>query len=80
MIHHGEQTGYHVTPISQDKSAPSYQRLGNLNNPTLLRKVMKMEGTEAAAAGSCGMSIISQTYLSLLKLGDRLVVHRCNYD
>ena len=83
LIHHGEQTGYHVTPISQDKSAPGYQRPGNLNNPTvatLLRKVMKMEGTEAAAAGSCGMSIISQTYLSLLKPGDRVVVHRCNYD
>ena len=41
---------------------------------------MKMEGTEAAAAGSCGMSIISQTYLSLLKPGDRVVVHRCNHD
>ena len=41
---------------------------------------MKMEGTESAAAGSCGMSIISQTYLSLLKPGDRVVVHRYKYD
>ena len=50
-IHHGEQNGYQVTPISQDKCAPSYQRPGNLNNPTvaaLLRKVMEMEGAEAA--------------------------------
>ncbi len=53
-IHHGEQSGYQVTPISQDKASPSYQRPGNLNNPTvatLLRKVMEMEGTETEAAG-----------------------------
>ena len=71
-IHHGEQPGYQVTPISQDKAAPDYQRPGNLSNPTvaaLLRKVMEMEGTEAAVGGPCGMSIISQTYMALLKPG-----------
>ena len=26
LIHHGEQKGYQVTPISQDKAAPGYQR------------------------------------------------------
>ena len=83
VIHCGEQNGYQVTPISQDKCAPGYQRPGNLNNPTvaaLLRKVMEMEGTEAAAGGPCGMGIISQTYLALLRPGDRVVTHRCNYD
>ena len=83
VIHHGEQPGYQVTPISQDKAAPAYQRPGNLQNPTvaaLLRKVMEMEGTEAAVGGPCGMSIISQTYMALLKPGDRVVAHRCNYD
>jgi cystathionine beta-lyase/cystathionine gamma-synthase len=83
VIHHGEQPGYQVTPISQDKAAPTYQRPGNLNNPTvatLLHKVMEMEGTEAAVGGPCGMSIISQTYMALLKPGDRVVAHRCNYD
>ncbi len=83
VIHFGEQTGYQVTPISQDKCAPGYQRPGNLRNPTvaaLLRKVMEMEGTETAVAGSCGMGIISQTYLTLLRPGDRVVAHRCNYD
>ena len=83
VIHHGEQPGYQVTPISQDKAAPTYQRPGNLNNPTvatLLRKVMEMEGTVAAVGGPCGMSIISQTYMALLKPGDRVVAHRCNYD
>ena len=83
-IHHGEQDGYQVTPISQDKCAPSgYQRPGNLRNPTvaaLLRKVMELDGTEAAVGGPSGMSIISQTYMALLKPGDRVVAHRCNYD
>lgn len=83
VIHHGEQQGYQVTPISQDKAAPGYQRPGNMSNPTvaaLLRKVIEMEGTEAAVGGPCGMSIISQTYMALLNPGDRLVTHRCNYD
>ena len=83
VIHHGEQKGFQVTPISQDKAAPGYQRPGNLNNPTvaaLLRKVMEMEGTEAAAGGPCGMGIISQAYMALLRPGDRVVAHQCNYD
>jgi len=83
VIHHGEQPGYQVTPISQDKAAPGYQRPGNLRNPTvaaLLRKVMEMEGTETAVGGPCGMSIISQAYMALLRPGDRVVAHRCNYD
>jgi methionine-gamma-lyase len=83
VIHHGEQPGYQVTLISQDKAAPRYQRPGNLQNPTvaaLLRKVMEMEGTEAAVGGPCGMGIISQTYMALLRPGDRVVAHRCNYD
>ncbi len=82
-IHHGEQAGYQVTPISQDKAAPGYQRPGNLRNPTvaaLLHKTMEMEGAEAAVGGPCGMGIISQTYMALLKPGDRVVAHRCNYD
>lgn len=41
---------------------------------------MEMESTEAAVGGPCGMSIISQTYMALLKPGDRVVAHRCNYD
>ena len=76
-IHHGEQEGYQVTPISQDKCAPGYQRPGyqrpgNLKNPTvaaLLRKVMELEGTQAAVGGPCGMGIIAQTYMALLRPG-----------
>jgi len=83
VIHFGEQQGYQVTPISQDKATPGYQRPGNMANPTvsaLLKKVMEMEGTEDAVGAPCGMGIISQTYAALLKPGDRVVTHRCNYD
>jgi methionine-gamma-lyase len=83
VIHFGEQTGFQVTPISQDKATPEYQRPGNMSNPTvaaLLKKMMEMEGTEAAVGAPCGMGIISQTFTALLKPGDRVVAHRCNYD
>jgi len=83
VIHHGEMNGFNVTPISQDKASHGYQRPGNMNNPTvalLLKKMMEVEGTESAVGAPCGMGAISQTYLALLKPGDRLVTHRCNYD
>ncbi|MFZ9823022.1 MAG: PLP-dependent transferase, partial [Gemmataceae bacterium] len=82
-IHHGESAGYQVTPISQDKAAPGYQRPGNLGNPTvasLLRKVMELEGAPSAVGAPCGMSAIAQTYQALLLPGDRVITHRCNYD
>ncbi len=41
LIHHGEQPGYQVTPISQDKAAPGYQRPGNLKNPTVAALLSK---------------------------------------
>ena len=83
VIHHGEMNGFQVTPISQDKASPGYQRPGNMSNPTvapLLKKMMEIEGTQSAVGAPCGMGIIAQTYLALLKPGDRVVTHRCNYD
>jgi methionine-gamma-lyase len=82
VIHHGEMAGYNVTPISQDKASPCYQRPGNMKNPTvapLLKKMMEIEGAELAVGGPCGMGIIAQTYLALLRPGDRVLAHRCNY-
>ena len=67
VIHHGEMAGYNVTPISQDKASPGYQRPGNMSNPTvapLLKKMMEVEGTESAVGAPCGMGAISQTYLN----------------
>jgi len=83
VIHHGEMSGFNVTPISQDKASPGYQRPGNMGNPTvapLLKKMMEIEGTESAVGAPCGMGMIAQTYLALLKPGDRVLTHRCNYD
>jgi len=83
VIHHGEMKGFQVTPISQDKASPTYQRPGNMNSPTvapLLKKMMEIEGTELAVGAPCGMGMIAQTYLALLKPGDRVLTHRCNYD
>ena len=34
-IHYGEMSGFNVTPISQDKASPCYQRPGNMSNPTV---------------------------------------------
>ena len=59
----------------------SYQRPGS--NATLEAweaKLRSLEGAELAASGPCGMSIITQTLLTFLSAGDRLVVHRCVYD
>ena len=33
VIHHGEMKGFNVTPISQDKASPRYQRPGNMIRP-----------------------------------------------
>lgn len=81
-IHLGETPGFSVTPIEQAKNVRGgYQRPGN--NATLTAfetKLRALEGAEAAVSGPCGMSIISQTLLTFLAAGDRIVVHRCVYD
>jgi len=81
-IHLGEAPGFSVTPIEQAKNVRGgYQRPGN--NATLAAwetKIRSLEGAEAAASGPCGMSIITQTLLTFLSAGDRLIVHRCVYD
>jgi len=46
----------------------------------LLEKMKEIEGTERAIAGPSGMGINSQTCLALLKPGDQVLAHRCNYD
>lgn len=81
-IHLGEAPGFSVTPIEQAKNVRGgYQRPGS--NATLTAfetKLRSLEGAEAAVSAPCGMSIISQTLLTFLSTGDRIVVHRCVYD
>lgn len=81
-IHLGEEPGFSVTPIYQAKNVKgAYQRPPR--NPTVGAfevKMKSLEGGEYAVSAPCGMSIISQTLLTLLSTGDRIVVHRCVYD
>ena len=51
-------------------------------NPTtdaLEACVEALEGGEAVSA-ACGVSAITQTFLTLLKSGDRIITHRAVYD
>lgn len=53
------------------------------NNPTttaLQDCVKSLEGGAYAESAACGISAITQTFLTLLKQGDRLLTHRCVYD
>lgn len=81
-IHRGEETGFSVTPIYQSKNVKgAYQRPPC--NPTVGAfevKMKSLEGGECAVSAPCGMSIITQTFLTFLSAGDRIVAHRCVYD
>ena len=81
-IHLGEQPGFSVTPIYQAKNVNGgYQRPPH--NPTVSGfevKIRSLEGGEHAVSAPCGMSIITQTWLTVLSTGDRIVTHRCVYD
>lgn len=81
-IHLGEAPGFSVTPIEQAKNVRgAYQRPGsNATLGALETKLGALEGAAQAVSAPCGMSIISQTLLTFLSAGDRLVVHRCVYD
>lgn len=81
-IHAGQEQGFSVTPVYFGKNfRGQYQRPAT--NPTVRSfeaKMIALEGGADATSGPTGMSIIAQTHLALLKSGDRIVAHRCNYD
>jgi len=81
-IHLGEEAGFSVTPIYQAKNVRGgYQRPPNNSTVGAFEtKIKSLEGGEFAVSAPCGMSIITQTLLTFLSKGDRLVVHRCVYD
>jgi methionine-gamma-lyase len=83
-IHDGEQEGFSVTPIYNSKLIRGiYQRPptpgGNPTLDALEDKIRELEGAESAVGTTCGMAAISQTILTFLSSGDRLVTHRSNY-
>ncbi len=53
------------------------------NNPTttaLQDCIKSLEGGAYAESAACGISAITQTFMTLLKQGDRLLTHKCVYD
>jgi cystathionine beta-lyase/cystathionine gamma-synthase len=81
-IHAGEEEGFSVTPIYQAKNMRGvYQRpSATPTNRAFEAKMQYLEGGEQAVCAPCGMSIITQTHLTFLSAGDRIITHRCVYD
>lgn len=57
-----------------------YSRVNNPTTDALEACVKALEGGEYASSAACGVSVITQTFLTLLKAGDRLITHRSVYD
>ncbi len=62
-----------------DSTQPVYSRVDNPTVSVLLDKIRRLEGGEAAAAFSSGMAAISNTILSQVETGDRIVCVRHVY-
>jgi len=60
--------------------ASFYSRVDNPTTNALEECVRSLEGGAYAASAACGVSAITQTFLTLLKAGDRLITHRSVYD
>jgi len=80
-VHAGRDPAHASMPIYISSTASSYYTRGG--NPTieaLEASVADLEGGEGAVATACGMAAVTQTLLTLVKSGDRIVCHRSVYD
>jgi|APSaa5957512622_1039677.scaffolds.fasta_scaffold01598_4 methionine-gamma-lyase len=80
-IHAGRDPVHASMPIYMASTASGYYTRGG--NPTieaLEASVADLEGGEGAVATACGMAAVTQTLLTLVKSGDRIVCHRSVYD
>ena len=80
-IHAGRDPAYSSMPIYMASTGGHHYTRGS--NPTidaLEASVATLEGGAHAIATACGMSAVTQTLLTLLKSGDRVVCHRSVYD
>lgn len=57
-----------------------YSRNSNPTTDALADCIKSLEGGAYGETAACGISAITQTFLTLLKQGDRLLTHRCVYD
>jgi methionine-gamma-lyase len=79
-VHAGETRDHSSYPIYQGTTNPEYSRDGNPTIDSVEVKICALEGAEYGVATACGMAAISQTLLTYLKQGSRMVYHRCVYD
>ena len=76
VIHSGEDPAASAVPIYAANSVgATYGRHTNPTVEALEAKFRELEGGAATVATASGMAAVSQTFLSLLKTGDRLLVH-----
>lgn len=80
-IHVGRDPAHASMPIYMSATAGGYYTRGG--NPTigaLEASVADLEGGAHAVATACGMAAVTQTLLTLVRSGDRIVCHRSVYD
>ena len=79
-VHAGEDSGSSSYPIYQATTNHGiYTRESNPTIDSVEVKISHLEGAEFGAATACGMAAISQTLLTFLKPGSRLVLHQNVY-
>ena len=79
-IHAGEDETTSATPIFLGAtSSARYLRSGNPTLDAFEEKVRALEDGAMAISTACGMAAVSQTLLTLLKPGKRLLVHQTVY-
>jgi len=80
-VHAGEDSGCSSYPMYQGTTnGGRYTRDGNPTIDSVEVKIKQLEGAAFGVAAACGMAAISQTLLTFLKQGSRMVYHRCVYD
>ena len=80
-IHAGRDGDYASTPIYMASTSKFfYTRGGNPTIRELEESIAALEGGRRATATACGMAAITQTLLTLLGAGDRIVHHRSLYE
>ena len=80
-IYAGRDPSCSSMPIYMANTGASfYSRQKNPTTDALETCVASLEGGKKAITAACGVSAITQTFLTLLKRGDRVITHRSVYD
>ncbi len=79
-VHAGEDSGCSSYPIYQGTTnRGAYTRGSNPTINSVEVKIKRLEGAEYGIATACGMAAISQTLVTFLRPGRRMVLHRNVY-